>query len=214
MTIFVFVADGWGAVSGGINCFNYDLATACAHIKKSNQDIRICCAIPDLNSEQKAEMRKEGIIPITISNGDFHSLEAAQVISDKMKAEQKLRRCYPERCNTFCVGHDVYTGDLSRQLAKICDGWNIVFHHMDYSSYYLFGKRNVPSYKEKVKRQKTILGHADLVCAIGPMLLQSAEDMARETNTRTMEVFPGLAAFDTLETPPNRFTPIVFGNIA
>lgn len=34
MTIFVFVADGWGAVNGGINCFNYDLAIACAHIKK------------------------------------------------------------------------------------------------------------------------------------------------------------------------------------
>lgn len=213
MTIFVFVADGWGAVSGGINCFNYDLATACAHIKKSNQDIRICCAIPDLNSEQKAEMRKEGIIPITISNGAFHSPEAAQVISDKMKAERELRRCYPERCNTFCVGHDVYTGGLSRQLAEICDGWNIVFHHMDYSSYYLFGKHNVPSYKEKVKRQKTILGHADLVCAVGPMLLQSAEDMVRETNTRTIEVFPGLAAFDKLETPPNRFAPIVFGRI-
>ena len=52
-----------------------------------------------------------------------------------------------------------------------------------------------------------------LVCAVGPMLLQSAEDMARETNTKTIEVFPGLAAFNKLETPPNRFTPIVFGRI-
>lgn len=162
MMIFVFVADGWGAVSGGINCFNYDLAIACAHIKKDNQDIRICCVVPDLNSEQEAEMRKENIIPITISNGAFHSPEAAQVISDKMKEAQKLRRCYPERCNTFYIGHDVYTGNLSRRLAEICDGWNIVFHHMDYSSYYLFGKHNISSYKEKVKCQKAILGHADL----------------------------------------------------
>lgn len=213
MMIFAFVADGWGAVSGGINCFNYDLAIACAHIKKSNQEIRICCVVPDLNSEQEAEMRKEDIIPITISTGAFHSPEAAQVISDKMKEEQKLRRYYPERCNTFCIGHDVYTGDLSRRLAEICDGWNIVFHHMDYSSYYLFGKHNVSSYKEKVERQKAILGRTDLVCAVGPMLLQSAEDMVRGTNTKTIEVFPGLAAFDKLETPPNRFAPIVFGRI-
>ena len=34
MTIFVFVADGWGAVSGGINCFNYDLEQLVPTLKK------------------------------------------------------------------------------------------------------------------------------------------------------------------------------------
>lgn len=213
MTIFIFIADGWGAVSGGINCFNYDLAMACAHTQKGARNIRICCVIPDLTDEQKTEMLQTGIIPITISNGVFRSPEAAQMISDKMKAERKLRRYYPDRCNAFCIGHDVYTGDLSRRVAELCDGWNIVFHHMDYSSYYLFNSPSIPNYTEKVDRQKTVMGQADLICAVGPMLLQSAEDIARETNTRTIEVFPGLAAFDKLETPPNRFTPIVFGRI-
>ena len=48
MTLFVFISDAWGAVSGGINCFNYELATACARLKKNRKDLEICCVVPNL----------------------------------------------------------------------------------------------------------------------------------------------------------------------
>lgn len=71
MVVFVFIADGWGAVNGGINCFNYDLVMACARLKKNDQYQEICCVVPDLTSEQQEDMRKNSIIPITLSEGAF-----------------------------------------------------------------------------------------------------------------------------------------------
>lgn len=159
-------------------------------------------------------MRKNSIIPITLSKGLFHSPEAVQFISSALQKERELQRYYPDKCNMFCVGHDIYTGNLSKQLADMCGGWNIVFHHMDYSSYYLLGKSDVSSYNKKIKEQNNVLRNADLICAVGPMLLQSAQDISRSTCVdKCVEVFPGLAMFDALPTPPNRFNPIVFGRV-
>lgn len=212
MTLFVFISDGWGAVSGGINCFNYELATACAHVKKNREELEICCVVPDLSEDDQRKMLDEGIIPITLSRKAYDSPEAAQLISDKI--QNKLNRCYPDNCNTFYIGHDTYSGGLSKQLANECRGWNIVFHHMDYASYYLLGKLNVKKYKEKINLQRTVLCDADLICAVGPMLLQSAQDIARQaSDVDVIEVFPGLAEFQPLKDHPNRFNPIVFGRV-
>ncbi len=214
MIIFIFIADGWGAASGGINCFNYDLVTACAQVKRADRHTKICCVVPGLTTEQQTEMQRDGIIPITFSEGLFHSPEVIQGISNIIRSNRELQRYYPDKCNTFCVGHDIYTGNLSKELAEECGGWNIVFHHMDYSSYYLLAKPSVSRYEEKTKEQKTILRSADLICAVGPMLLQSAQDISRSVDgSKCIEVFPGLAAFDALTTPPNRFNPIVFGRV-
>lgn len=38
-----------------------------------------------------------------------------------------------------------------------------MFHHMDYSSYYLLGNPDVSRYNEKVKEQKNVLRSADLI---------------------------------------------------
>lgn len=214
MIILIFIADGWGAVNGGINSFNYDLVTACAHVKRTDRHTKICCVVPGLTTEQQTEMKNEGIIPITCSKELFQSPEVIQVISETIQTNHEFQRYYPDKCNTFCVGHDIYTGNLSQQLAEKCGGWNIVFHHMDYASYYLLDKPNVSSYEEKVNKQKKILCNADLICAVGPMLLQSAQDISRSVNSnKCIEVFPGLAAFDALSTHPNRFNPIVFGRV-
>lgn len=214
MTIFIFIADGWGPVKGGINCFNYDLVIACARTKRHDRHTKICCIVPDLTQEQQTEMQQKGIISITLSNEAFRSPEAKQVISANIQMNCELQRYYPDKCNIFCVGHDIYTGNLSKQLAEECGGWNIVFHHMDYSSYYFLGKHNVSSYEEKTNKQKSVLRSADLICAVGPMLLLSAQDISRSANgDKCIEVYPGLAALDSLPTPPNLFNPVVFGRV-
>lgn len=214
MNLFVFIADAWGPISGGINCFNCDLAIACARVKKGNTATEVCCIVPDLSAQDKKAMQEEGIIPITLSKQAFDSPEAALLLFDSIKKQRKLRHYYPENCSTFCIGHDVITGSLSKRLADTCSGWNIVFHHMDYASYYLIKNPNVDSYTNKTHLQEEVLCNADLICAVGPMLAQSAQDITRTNpNAKTIEVFPGLAEFDAFSKPANRFNPIVFGRV-
>lgn len=127
MILFVFISNGWGAVSGGINCFNYDLAIACARTRKNDRDTKICCVVPDLSEDNQKEMRNEGIIPITLSRGAFGSPEGVQFIFNSIKKQNGLHHYYPEKCNTFCIGHDIYTGRHSKQLAEMCGGWTLYF---------------------------------------------------------------------------------------
>lgn len=214
MEIFVFISDAWGYVSGGINCFNYNLAIACAKIAKNNKKIKVCCVVPELSDIDKKNMEREKIVPITISKNAFESPEAIGLISQSIKSNKIFHHYYPNKCNTFYIGHDVYTGHLSKGLASNCGGWNIVFHHMDYASYYLFNKPNVTNYSNKTHQQEIVLRDADMICAVGPMLLQSAQDIARgNLNDKIIEVFPGFESFDPLPTTPNKFQPIVFGRV-
>ena len=214
MNLFVFIANAWGPVSGGINCFNYDLVIACARAKRNDKSTKICCVIPDLDEDGKQMMEKEKIIPVTLSKAAFDSEEAIQLISDKLKQQNKLRHYYPGHCNTFFIGHDIYTGEKSKLLAEKCAGWNVVFHHMAYKSYYLFMKPEPDKYTDKVNSQQAILCNANLICAVGPMLFQSAEDIVSiSPDIDIEEVVPGLAEFEVIEKSPNWFTPIVFGRV-
>ena len=213
MNVFIFIADAWGALKGGINCFNYDLSIACAHISKETKDTIICCVVPDLSEEERSNIRSHGIIPITLSKLSFDSPEAARYIVEKIQNNRKLRHYFPKKCNTFCIGHDIYTGALSKSIADECNGWNIVFHHMDYSSYYLFKNPNAGIYTQKIESQKNILRDADLVCAVGPKLLISAKGIVRAKGIQTMEVIPGIADFEAVEETDWRFNPIVFGRV-
>lgn len=212
MNLFIFIADAWGPVSGGINCFNYDLAVACATINKD--DNKICCVIPDLNNESINEMERLGIISISISHNAFDATEAHHMIHERLEKHRALRHIYPNRCNSFCIGHDIYTGMLSKRLAEVCNGWNIIFHHMDYRSYYLFNNNDIDRYNQKINNQEEVLINADLVCSVGPKLLKSAKGIIRQKpGYRLIEVVPGVASFDAIEEYAPNFSPIVFGRI-
>lgn len=212
MNLFVFIATAWGPKSGGINCFNYDLVKASAHAKRKGKETKICCVAPNISDTDQSAMMVEGIIPVTISQTAFGAPEAAQLIFDGI--QKQLQHYYPQHCDTFYIGHDIYTGNLSKKLAAEYSGWNIIFHHMDYKAYYLFKTPNLDSYETKVQEQKATLCDADLVCAVGPMLVRSAQDKVRShSKLKVLEVFPGLAEFPSISKPANLFNPIVFGRV-
>lgn len=214
MDLFIFIATGWGAVNGGINAFNYDLVRACSDVAKTDKHTKVCCVVPSLTEQEQTEMRDESIIPVTISKEAFSSPEAANLILNNITKNTLLRPFFPKQCNTFCVGHDIYTGNLSKQLADACDGWNVVFHHMDYESYYLFKNNDPKAYKQKVTAQKDALCNADLVCAVGPKLTDSASGITRsKENISVLEVYPGIAEFNAIKKLNPRFRPITFGRI-
>ncbi len=212
--LFVFIADSWGAKEGGINSFNFDLSLACARIAKLRTDCIICCVIPALSDKTCSEIKRDNILPITLQELEFCSPNASGIIIEHLKAHSELRRLFPEHCNTFLIGHDVYTGELAEQCAVACNGWSIVYHHMDYASYYLYKNQNIKEYNKKIDKQKDILCAADLVCAVGPKLKDSAQDIVRrKENLEVLEVFPGISNFVPIEKVSKRFNPVVFGRV-
>lgn len=216
MKLFVFITDDWGPGRGGINSLNYDLVRACARVTQNDKDIRIVCAIPNLSKDEQDAMRDEGITPIRIPAEAFTSQEkaadAADTIFSKLEKDRRLRHYFPDRCNTFCIGHDIYSGTLSKKLADLCGGWNIVFHHMDYASYYLLKNPNSSLYASRTQEQAQILRDADIVYAVGPMLYDSACDIVK-SKALVKEFTPGLAEIECEAVINNRFTPIVFGRV-
>ncbi len=213
MDLFIFIADAWGPVYGGINSFNFDLVIACARRAKKQKTVKICCVVPDLKDNHICEMKKEGIIPVSISSAAFRSPEAYQLIADKLKNNNELRPFFPDNCNVFCIGHDVYTGEISHGLSAHCKGYNIVFHHMVYESYYYL-KSKPTEYNKKVELQRMIFENANMICPIGPKLAISAENFVRlNDDLVSMEILPGFQDFECYKKPDKRFRPIIFGRV-
>ncbi len=213
MYLLVFIAGAWGTTNGGINSLNYDLARACADYVHDKENIKICCVIPGLNESDLDEIEDAGIIPITMSHNVFKASEKEIVkfIHQEIAEKPKLRHYYPQHCNVICVGHDIYSGKISFALAKKSSGKNIVFHHMDYESYYLFKNKDSIMYKQKIIQQKNVLKKADLVFAVGPKLYASAAD---KVTRKKVEIFyPGLSDFKPVKELKIRFRPLVFGRV-
>lgn len=214
INLFIFIADSWGTKGGGINSFNFDLSLACARIAKSKKDCKICCVVPALSDKTCSEIKRENILPITLQDLEFCSPNASSIIIAHLKSHPELRRLFPEHCNIFFIGHDVYTGELAEQCAVASNGWSIVFHHMDYASYYIYKNQNSIEYNKKIDKQKNILCAADLVCAVGPKLKDSAQDIVRrKENLEVLEILPGIANYIPIEKVSKKFCPIVFGRV-
>lgn len=212
--LFIFIADSWGVEEGGINSFNYDLSLACARLTKLRKNGLVCCIAPNLSQKACDDIKRDGILPITLQEEDFNSDQAALIIIKRLKLNARSYRMSLEHCNIFVIGHDIYTGGLAKQCAIASNGWCIIFHHMDYASYYLLKNSNIDEYNNKTERQKLILCEADLVCAVGPKLKNSAEDIVRVKNElEVLEVTPGVAEFTPIEKVSKRFNPIVFGRV-
>lgn len=209
MNLFVFVADAWGPVGGGINSLNYDLVNACAEVAKEIKNTKICCVVPNLDYKQINQLAKNGIITFGISRQAFSSPEAINLIYENLK--KKVRCGYPENTNTFYIGHDIYTGTIAEQLAAKYGGWSVVFHHMDYDAYYSFKKPDSAAFISKTEKQKEILSCADLIVAVGELLKDSAQDKAPEVDI--MQFIPGIADFRARQKAPNSFKGVVFGRM-
>lgn len=221
MKLFVFITDEWGASRGGINSLNSDLVLACARVTKKDKSARIVCVIPEMRSEDEQMLRHNGVIPISlpVDADSFKKPEKVDGIADiifgKMEKDSSLRNYFPDRCNIFCIGHDIYSGAISKKLADLCDGWNIVFHHMDYKSYYMLSVQDPEKYDDKVSTQKQILSAADMVFGVGPLLYKSAKNKTRAyaATIKVKEFIPGLADTEALDSSDDDYTPIVFGRV-
>lgn len=210
----IFIANYWGATSGGISTFNYDLARAVAKRRKEKNQITVCLLLNSINDVEKKEIQEQyGLKLISLLDDDNEDYEDTIELPSFLKGLKKMVG-FREKDNIIWVGHDIKTGNYANICKNEYGGKSLVFSHMNYSEYYYLATGDEEKEEQKESLQKRVLQQADWVCAVGPVLKDYAEDIRHEVNKNDVSEFiPGMLEVEPATTIPNTYKILFFGRI-
>lgn len=212
MIQIIFVADGWGPKFGGINSFNYDLCIAVTRLLDNQH--RVACVVPEASYVERENAKKCKVRLIEL--GD---LKNPDVIIKKCMEEGICK----DNQDVWWIGHDIKTGFQANEYSKyLNNNYKIqskfaVIHHMDYEAYYAYMSCDGKKTDEKDAKQIEILSSANVVFAVGPLLLKSANDKLKMGESSkcasAFELIPGLAEIEPYNKPLEKLRVISMGRI-
>lgn len=201
-----FISTAWGKNNGGINTINYGLIKSLRPVMVNNW--KLFCIITQEKADSDIIEDVEREVGVTL------------IYTKTPVTSTNLRRVLSENCfeQLFFVGHDIITGEYANQLRnKYNNATSIIFHHMNYSSYYYLRENDPEKIREKESLQKKIIPYADIVVPIGPLLAGSAKDLCidarRDKVTEIHELIPGLEDIAPIDKIHENHTVILFGRI-
>ena len=194
---------------GGINAFNSEFCTAL----KSYGGCDVLCVVLQADPEAITVAKRAGVTLVELGSES----ESYEMISTHEIALTVAKHWHNKR-DTWWVGHDVKSGKAALAVRELLGTGRVtVFHHMDYEAYYALTSNNGDAAIARAQEQRRVLAAADLVCAVGPKLAQSARDKLRDATEVRSELgvveivpgFPEIIASDVHE----RFRAITFGRL-
>lgn len=196
MYTLIAFATQWGSKYGGINSFNADFLTAFG--VAYHQNAQIVCIVTEAKPEAVEEAARAHVtllpLPYVPAVESFDSSIGESGVDLIRQSETKFD---PQK--TIWVGHDLITGEAAIAAAKHGGGRAAVIHHMSYRHYESYAEDS-QSALTKTEHQTAILGKADLVLAIGPLLRDAAIDRLGGLKQVHM-LIPGLPEIDPQEAP-------------
>lgn len=203
---FIFISTAWGRNNGGINTVNYALIKNLRQVIVSDWKVYCILTQEKADSDFIEDVERELGVTLIYTKTPVTSTNLKKVLSEK----------HFERL--FFIGHDIITGEYANQLRdKTRNAMSIIFHHMNYSSYYYLRESDPAKIREKESLQKRIIPNADIVVPIGPLLESSARDLcidARRDNKAVIhELTPGLDIITPIDKIHENHTVILFGRI-
>lgn len=201
--LLISIATGWGPRHGGINSFNFDFLRS---FKAAYLDVSVICIVPRGSAEEKQEAAQHGI---NLQNLPY---EPVSELLDESMAKAVMAELSGELGSSEIVflGHDVFTGGLANELAKLSNARSAVVHHMSFETYKSYEKGSSVKAQEKTKLQKKIFSDATLMFAVGPMLRDELNDWFNGRSCGML--IPGLPEIDPLPSP-SKWTAILFGRL-
>lgn len=210
MDAIIFLADGWGPTSGGINAFNYSLCQAMG--KAFGDSINVVCVSHNISRKICAEELENNHLKL-ISMTTKADLEDAGVIVNVLKEKNIIGSSHGR---IVWVGHDIYSGELACQCRELVENSQYaVIHHMAYREYYPMLSNDANKNSQKEKMQEDLILKADYVFANGPKLYRSARDLCLKERERKKvhQILPGLAEIEPRDFAPDHLSVIAFGRI-
>ena len=206
-----FVTTHWGKNYGGIDSINYNLINGLLQLiqRDKMKEWKLRCIVTEekLDNEVTGEWEEKGLVILC-----FKAPEKSKILKRNIEKDHFTQ--------IFFIGHDVITGEIALKLREnykktsLC----VLFHHMDYSSYYFLREDDPAKIQAKKSKQQEIIPKADIVISIGPLLKESAYDLlldGRRSNPDEMlfELIPGMEDIVPITSIHKRHTVALFGRI-
>lgn len=201
--VIVVIATGWGPLYGGINSFSFDFCFALGRILRGA--VRVICLTTNVDDLNRARARTDHV-------------EIFNLLEIRPGSEHEFASNAQDLLNqngitdiALVFGHDVVTGFAPIELVALMGGKSALFHHMSYIQYQGL-KKDGRSAIQMDAVQKDVLGKADYVIAVGPLLKRSAQRLLQRD---VPMVVPGMATIRPItHRASNDFRAITFGRMS
>lgn len=209
-THIIFITPNLGYEEGGVNTFNFEFSKAMARHSRMNNDYQVVC-IPyvDPVSGKADEFKEEGGMVFSLKKS--HS--SFSLGTDLPQIKEEIDRL-PKDTHLIFVGHDSLTGEISNYLARNVfseRSTSVIFHHMDYQSYYTMKGGKILENDAKIEKQHGILRSAEIVFGVGPKLYNSAKRITTKIDTEVYQLNPGLPDIPVKEIGHEQLVAVTFG---
>lgn len=196
MYTLIAFATQWGPKHGGINSFNADFLSAFGIAY--HHSAHTICVVSSAQADEIEQARNchVELIPLPYSPDD----KALGAAHGKAAVAKIQNRGIKIGENTIWLGHDRITGEAAIAAAQASEGRSAVIHHMSYDHYEAYAE-SAASAQVKVSQQNKIFSEADVLLAVGPLLRDALDDLARGSGKSVQMLIPGLAEIESLVAP-------------
>ena len=200
----LLIATAWGPKHGGINAFNRDFAIGLA--AELGTSSRVFSTALDPTPEETADARKSDVslIPITskASAAQFDPSWMSDVV-DWLKANASTEI-------SWCVGHDVISGEAAIHGAAITSSEVALIHHMSYLSYQgVKHDESIEAVSKHDSQRKLFRANAALF-AVGPLLRDSCRELSGKD---PVVLIPGFISVPQNTSSNERIAAITYGRM-
>jgi glycosyltransferase involved in cell wall biosynthesis len=200
--VIVVIATGWGPLYGGINSFSFDFSLALGRMLRGS--VRVICLTTNVDDITRMGAKSDHVEIFTLAHVGPGEERAVASNARELLNHNNITGI------DLVIGHDVVTGPAAVELVALMGGKAALFHHMSYIQYQGV-KKDGRSAVEMDTAQKNVMGKADYVIAVGPLLKESAERLCQRNVDM---VVPGMAEIPHVtHRAPDAFRAITFGRM-
>lgn len=166
--------------------------------------MRVICFVLEATDGDVADASSRGVELVRLEGAEVQFVSA-----HKYELAERARE-WPDL--EWWVGHDIKSGPIAVEVAKLTHSRAAVIQHTDHISYAALKGSPGEAMIDRNLAEIDTLARAAAVFGVGPTLADAARDRVRGVGTPVTDLVPGLATIPPLPMP-KPFRPITFGRL-
>ncbi len=191
----LFVADEWSPSKGGVSVVNQELCVALASL-----GVGVACYVMTADREDADHAHSRGVALLTRTPGAFLSPRENFVLGPERSLSATLR---------LVVGHGGQSGQFAHEIRARQYATAALLHiiHVDHDELEIHKEHaGHPGVTDGVDSKKSaedfLIRDADLVAAVGPILVKAKRNKCNSFDRRLVQLLPGLPTKQSFNLAP------------